>query len=443
MHARVLLACLSTTVLTLAAAAFVPMRRFTRPALANDLIGSSGTPPRSSQRLREALLMTHVTSTIVVLVAAGLFVRAVIHGFGAGPGFDVDRTAFVVAEVVPAFAAADENFEKRLALAHARTERLREGLLSLPGIEQVALGWSPIDPERASSMLAPKQVETRGASRELKVGVFSAGPELLSALGIPILKGRSLTAADATSRPTPGIVTASLARTLWPNEEPLGQIVSLGGRFGRYTVVGIAQDFVYGSVNEPSAAVVVSVRSGYLGIEPRFVIRTARPELQVDAIRKMVNAVVPNAPRVVVTTGREIMARDLGRQRLGAWFFSAFGLVALLLGTGGVFGLVAYMAESRRREFGVRLALGATRRDIVWRGVATGLRPVAVGVGIGLLSAGFVSRIFVSLLPGLSALDPMTYASVSTLIVASATASGLAAAWRLRRLPPGDALRAE
>jgi hypothetical protein len=404
---------------------------------------SNATTPRSSQRLRDGLLTIHVAATIVVLIAAGLFIRAVVYGFGAGPGFDVDRTAYVVAEVVPAFMSVNESIERRLALASERTARLKEGLLSIPGVEEVALGWAPIGPEPASSMLTPKQVETRGERRELRVGAFSAGPELLSALGVPILKGRALTAADATPRPTPGIVTASLARSLWPTQEPLGQIVSLGGRYGRYSVVGIAQDFAYGSLNDTAAGVVVSVRSGDLGIEPKFVVRTNRPELQVDAMRRIVKEVAPHAPRVVITTGREIMARDLGRQRLAAWFFSGFGLVALVLGAGGVFGLVAYLAESRRREFGVRLALGATPRDVVWRGVAAGLKPVAIGAGTGLLCAGIVAHVFVSLLPGLSALDPATYASVALLMITCAAASGLAAAWRLHRVTPGDALRAE
>jgi putative ABC transport system permease protein len=109
------------------------------------------------------------------------------------------------------------------------------------------------------------------------------------------------------------------------------------------------------------------------------VVRTSRPEVLVEPIRRIVRDTVPEAPRVMVSTGREIIAADLGRQRLGAWFFSGFGLVALVLRAGGVFGLVAYLAESRRREFGVRLALGARPLHLVWRGVAAGLAPVSLG----------------------------------------------------------------
>src|SRR5262249_48016101 len=137
------------------------------------------------------------------------------------------------------------------------------------------------------------------------------------------------------------------------------------------------------------------------------------------------------------------VANDMGRQRLGAWVFSGFGLVALMLGTGGVFGLVAYLAESRRREFGVRLALGATRGDVVRRGVAAGVAPVSIGSVAGILLAALVARLFVSLLPGVSALDPVTYLSVAILMIGCAAMAGLCAAWRLRHIAPGDALRAE
>ena len=444
---RVLFAALLTTVLTLAGASFIPLSRFTRADVAGELIAPTATSTRSSHKLRQSLLAVHVAATIVVLVAAGLFVRAVVYGFGAGAGFDVDRTSFVVAQVVAPFMSADEDIDQRMGLASERTRRMRESLLALPGVEEVAAGWAPIGSESEFSLLAPKQVETAGRRRELSVGSYIGSPELLSALGVPVLRGRQLTAADATARPTPVVVTLPLARALWPTDEPLGQVVSFvggGGRGGgRYTVVGIARDFVYGSTAATNTGVVVSVISAGFGIEPKFVVRTARAGPTAESLLRAVKAAVPDAPQVTVTTGRDVLARDLGRQRLGAWFFSGFGLVALVLGVGGVFGLVAYLAESRRREFGVRLTLGATDYDLVCRGLAAGLTPVAIGTSIGLLAAALVARASVSMLPGLSALDLPTYAAVALLMIGCAAGSGLSAAWRLRRLSPAEALRAE
>ena len=447
MDLRVLFAALLATVITLACASFVPLSRFTRADLAGDLIAPTATSTRSSHRLRQSLLAVHVAATIVVLVAAGLFVRAVVHGFGAGAGFDVERTAYVVAQVVPPFISPGEDMDRRRALMSERARRMRDSLLAVPGVEEVAAGWPPISAESEFSLLAPRQVETAGVRRELTVGSYFGSPDLLSALGVPVLRGRPLTAADATVRPTPVIVTQGLARALWPADEPLGQVVSFaggGGRgAGRYTVVGIARDFAYGSTAAAGSGVVVSVMSVGFGIEPKFVVRTARAGPPVESLLKALKGAVPDAPQVRITTGRDLMERDLGRQRLGAWFFSGFGVVALVLGAGGVFGLVAYLAESRRREFGVRLALGATDRDLVWRGLAAGLTPVMTGTAIGLLAAALIARVSVSVLAGLNALDSATYAVVALLMIACAAGSGLSAAWRLRRLSPAEALRAE
>ncbi len=328
---RVLSAGLSITVLTLVAAALLPMARFTRASLAGELIAANSTTPASSQRLRQVLLGLHTAATIIVLIAAGLFVRAVIHGFGAGPGFDIDRMAYVQVQVVQPFFAGLESGDARLAAIDERTRRLDDGLRALPGVEEVAVGRSPIGQDQASYVLTPTLIETRGARRELRVGVLSGGWQLLPALGVRVLRGRALAAADASRRPYPALLTESLARTLWPTEEALGQVLSLGPRRGSFTVVGIVPDFVYGSLTLASSGVVVTVRPTGFGLEAPFVIRSRDPDALLQPVRRLVNAILPDAPRVVVSTGRDIVARDLGRQRLGAWFFSGFGLVALYL----------------------------------------------------------------------------------------------------------------
>jgi hypothetical protein len=273
----------------------------------------------------------------------------------------------------------------------------------------------------------------------------SAGPELLRSLGVPILAGRGLTEADESTpaNPPAGVITASLARLLWPDASPIGHIVSLTARGGRAEIVGIASDFAFGSMSSPAAGVVVIARSGMFGPQPQFVIHGANADALVEPIRRAAAQAIPGTTWMKIATGRQVVARDIGRQRLGAWFFSGFGLTALMLGVGGVFGLVAYLAEARRREFGVRLALGATPRDLVRHGLTAALTPVAFGVGAGLVLAMLLGRLFTSLLTGLSALDPLTYATVAVTMLTCATLAGFGAAWRLRRLVPIDALRIE
>ena len=445
MDRRVIAFCLATTVLTLAVAALVPVVRFTRSRLAGELLGPALTWTPSSQRVRQVLLGTHVAATMIVLIGAGLFIRAVVHGFNAGAGFDVDKTLFVQVQLTaPSFAKPDPNVGQ--ALLSSRRVRLEEGLRSLPGVELIARGRSPIGPEAARWLLRPRSFEADGHRREMLTGVASGDPELLAALGVPLLRGRPLTAADAVTYPQPVILTSSLARALWPRANPLGQPVHQWVRGSKATsiVVGIAADFACGTMTAPSVGVVVvAARPLTDGGEQSFVIRAERPDLITPSIRGLVATVIPDAPRSTITTGRQIVAEDLGRQRLGAWFFSGFGLIALVLGAGSVFGLVAYLAESRRREFGVRAALGAAPRDLLWRGVIAGIAPMSIGAAAGLVAAALISRVLLSLLPGLSTLDPVTYVGAVLLVITTGTAAAVVPAWRLRDVTPAEALRAE
>jgi putative ABC transport system permease protein len=260
---------------------------------------------------------------------------------------------------------------------------------------------------------------------------------------VPLLQGRALTAADAYARPYPMLITASLARTLWPAGDAVGQTARFiaAGRGGTNIVVGVTADFAFGSLTMPQAGTIVTVSP--LSGGGMYIVRTRSAELLLEPIRRLAREIAPELPRLELNTGRRLVAEDLGRQRLGALFFSGFGLVALILGAGGVFGLVAYLAESRRREFGVRLALGATPRDLVRRGVVAGLMPVSLGTVAGVVTAAVVARGFVSVLPGLSVLDPLPYAGVSVLMLGGAALAGLTAAWRLRRIAPSEAARVE
>ena len=435
---RVCAVAVAAIVLTLVAAAALPLARATRLRLAGELLTGPSATTLGSLRVRQALLAFQVSTTILVLVAAGLFVRAVIHGFGGAAGFEIERTVFVsVAE------AARGGPLKDLQLIRAwqaeRSARLMQVLRALPGVSEVAEGISPIGPDAARIRPDSLTIKVGDQEHRLLIGRLSGSPELFSVLGVPIVVGRPLTAADSAGTPVPAVISQSLAERLWPEGAALGEtfkIVELRG--GPYQVVGISRDLPFGSLALPGNGVVVTSRPGG-SRESHFVIRTAHPEIVAGIIGRTMQG---QGQVVRVATGREVIARDIGRQRLGAWAFSGFGLTALLLGVGGAFGLVAYLAESRRREFGVRLALGADLRDLVRHGLIAALAPVSAGVAAGLGLAALISQVFEALLVGISALDPVTYLLVAMTMLSCATIAGLAAAWRLRRTNPSDALRA-
>ncbi|HUF47670.1 MAG TPA: ABC transporter permease [Vicinamibacterales bacterium] len=433
---RVLAVAIAATLITLLGAAVRPVTRATRQRLGSELVAGSSSTSLASQRARQGLLAFQVCATIVVLVAAGLFVRAVIHGFGNAPGFDVDRTVFVsVQEGNPQGSAAVDRQGIRSLIAE-RDARMSRVLRSLPGVRHVAVGISPIGPDARLGRPVTVRVEDR--EEPLLIGRLGGGHELLSALGVPMLAGRSLTAADASGVPVAAVLTQSLADRLWPDGGALGRTMSLPQlRSGPYLIVGIAGDLAFGSLTERGAGVLVTAQPLGSTIVSNFVVRTDEPELVVGHIHRAIKGQVVEA-----TTGREVIARDLGRQRLGAWFFSGFGLAALLLGIGGAFGLVAYLAESQRREFGIRLALGASMGHLVRHGLVAALLPVSVGVAAGLVLAGLMSQLFTAFLAGISALDPATYLLVAVITIGCAALAALLAAWRLRCTRPSDALRA-
>ena len=430
---RVCAAAIAATIATLFAAALLPIARATRPRLAGELVTASASTTLASQRVRQALLALQVCATIVVLVAAGLFVRTLIHGFGSAPGFDVERTVFVsVQERSP---QVNNQITDRWAFLAERNNRLMQALRALPEVTEVAVGPPPLGPD---DRIVIKSLRAQDRVFDgLSVGLWRGSPELLSALGVPILAGRTLTASDSQGPPFAAVINQSLAKRLWPDGSALGQPLSApNSRVEPLRVVGIAPDLPFRSLAEPGDGVVVTAREMGSLMVSSFVVRTERPVLVAGHIRRTIQGQVVN-----VATGHELVARDLGRQRLGAWFFSGFGLAALLLGIGGVFGLVAYLAESRRREFGVRLALGATMGHLVRQGLMAALVPVSAGVVSGLFFAGMVSRLFTSLLAGISTLDFVTYLGVAVTTLGCATMAALAAAWRLRRTNPSEALR--
>ena len=421
---RVCGVAIAATAVTLVLAAGLPLARATRLRLAGELLAGSSATTLGSLRVRQALLAFQVCSTIIVLVAAGLFVRAVMHGFGNATGFDVERTVFVSVPKGTLFPEA------------AEAARVMPALGRLPGVSEVAEGISPIGLSASRSLSNPRTVTVQDREYRLLVGVLTGSSNLLSALGVPILAGRPLTAADSTvAAPYPAVITRSLAERLWPGGRALGETLSLPQlRRSRYLVVGIARDLAFGSLTSPGIGVVVSAGPG---TGSSFVIRTDHPEIVSGMVSRTIKGQV-----VRLATGREVVAQDIGRQRLGAWLFSGFGLAALLLGVGGAFGLVAYLAESERREFGVRMALGADPQHLVRHGLIAGLRPVSAGVAVGLALGAIVSRLFSALLVGVSAMDAVTYLVVGVTMLSSDAIAALAAAWRLRRTSPSDALRA-
>jgi predicted permease len=419
---------LAATLVTLALGGAVPLWKATYGRLAGDVSTGPAATGRHALRVRRRLLSFQVCATTIVLIASGLLVRTVLYSFRSGAGFDIDRTVFVSVEE-RAFSSTPGD-PKTVALA--RRAQLTSLLEQLPSVRGVAGGTAPIG---ADARPMPRTITLPGRNERLLVGVLAGTPNLLPTLGVPLLAGRALDSSDVSTAPAPVVVTRSLAERLW-SRDALGQTFGLPEVRGNFVVVGIADDFAYGTLSQPVAGVVVTARGDWSYVASNMVLKTDDPKSVVASLpTQLLGRVFRSA------TGREILGRDISQQRLGAWMFSGFGLVALLLGIGGVFGLVTYLAQARRREFGLRIALGATLSDVVRSAVMTALGPVAAGAASGLVIGAIASRVLAALLVGIGRLDPGTYASVGLVILIPALLASLAGAWRLRTLTPSDALR--
>ena len=440
---RVAAAALLTTLATCALAGWIPLARSTRATIARSVLpGAATTASVASQRLRQLLLGAQVASAVIVLTSAALFVHAVSYGFGAATGFDLDHTLFVRVDVASGYASKDLTTTEWPDLLAARRRQIRDALQAVPGVQVVVDGQPPLGPEPLASLEMPMVLEVDGQQKAMRVGrVNSSEAGWLSALGVPLLAGRELTAADAVAKPMPTIITASLAGKLWPDANPLGQVLRSPSRAGGLLIVGVASDFAYGSLLSPASGVLVTAWNLNPGMTGRWIIRAEHPNGVAMAVSDAIRTAVPDVATIQVSTSRDVVAQDLGRERAGAWFFSGFGVVSLLLGVGSVFGLVRYLAESRYREFGVRLALGASPWTLMRYGLRAAIVPVGSGAAIGLLVAAWVSALFASRLVGLSVLSLWHYAAIAGAMLGGATAAAIMAAWRLRRLSPLDALR--
>ena len=255
---RACLVAAAATAATLTTAAAVPLARSTGPRLAGELLsGLSGTA-FGSHRVRQKLLAVQVCATTIVLVVAALFVRTVGRSFGGAAGFDIDHTVFIsVAEPSTGRPVGDPL--RLTAWYEARNARVMAVLGGLPGVLGVADGMPPIGADAARTRRSSKTVKVGDRESQLLMGTLTGSAELLPVLGVRLLTGRQLTDADRGAVPLPTIVTESFAQELWPGEAALGQIfkvVQIPG--GPNQVVGICEDFAFGSLAQPGKGVIVT-----------------------------------------------------------------------------------------------------------------------------------------------------------------------------------------
>jgi predicted permease len=433
-----LLVSLATGVVFGTLPAWVASRTDLNTALKQQSRGSTGS--RSQHRVRQGLIVAEVALALVLLSGAGFFVRGLQRSlqrdFGWQPAGLLTGTVTLPENRYP-------TDEKRRAFH----ELLEDRLASLPGVEHFALGSSVPTWSFGSSggvFVEGRPIPPAGQEPLSYNAVVSS--DYFSTLGIQLVAGRLFPAHLRPDSPPVVIINETMARTLWPGESALGRRISSSSDQPQWEeVIGVVRDVGFAAnFGTPDTRLqayrpLASQPWGYVTIA----LRARAPETLAAPLRRLVAGLDPDLPVAELRTVRETMDRYEHNFQLVNLLLGGFAALGLLLAAVGLYGVVSNLVVQRLPEFGVRLALGAPTRDILWLVLVAGLRLVLLGIALGLAGALLLSRLLTSLLPSFPGGDPLMLAVMIAVLVATAVLACWLPARRATRVDPIEALRAE
>lgn len=417
-----------------------PALHSSRNALLPALKEAAGTARRPS-RLRRALVVAQLTLSTVLLVGAGLLLQSVRAFNAIQPGFDA--TNLLLLTVEPSITGRYDD-EARLRLFYGR---LLERLRSVRGVEAATLArLAPVTP-RGSGTHARIPDKPGSVVETSGLQFNTVAPDYFHVMGIPLLRGRSLSADDTAASPPVAVVNEMAARRFWPDEDAVGKLIWVAGEAAPRQVVGVAGVVKYRNLVEQSYPLAyysilqphpMPEAPAVLHVRARLPLATV-----VAAVEREVHALDPHVPVFDVKSVSRHVADSYWQQRVIGIVIGILAALALTLGSVGMYGVMAYAAAERTREMGIRLALGATATDIVRLFTVDAARLVATGALLGVILARAAARLMSTLLFGVTPGDPVTYASAVVLLAVVALVACTAPAVRATRVDPIIAVRAE
>ncbi|MBA2340497.1 MAG: ABC transporter permease [Pyrinomonadaceae bacterium] len=437
--ARVLLFALCFSILTGLIFGIAPALQATRadvlPALKDESATASFTPRRFS--LRNLLVVAQVAVSLVLLVGAGLFLRSLGNAQSIDVGFRADNVLIMTPEV------GIQGYTEAKGAEFYR--QLIERVGTLPGVEAVSL--AEMVPLGFSSQRGSVEIEGRASQpgEDNEYNFNTVSPGYFETMNIKLVAGRDFTVSDREGAPGVVIINEAFARLFWPNQNPLGKRLSREGAEGPFLeVIGVARDAKYNTLGEDTLPYFYQPFWQHYRSEMTLQVRSVGdPRTLLAPVREQIRLLDKNLPVSNVRTLNEHLSGALLLPRIGAGLLGAFGFLALLLASVGLFGVMSFSVARRTREIGIRMALGARGADVLKLVLREGMTLVIVGVCLGLAASFALTRAMTSLLYGVSATDPLTFAGVALLLTSVALVASYIPARRASKVDPMIALRYE
>ena len=453
MDGRVLAFAATLTVASGLLFGLVPALHAARPDISRMLRQSArGSSRGGATATRATLVITEMALALVLLVGAGLLVRSFAQLMRVDPGFRTEH-------LIGFDASLPDTRYKYDGDTRAFAERVLERLRHLPGTERVAVGSTrPLDPENNFGLSTSFTIRGRPSVREDQkptTSIYPVSPDYFRTLGIRLVRGRTFTEAeDRPEAPPVVVVNQALAQRYFPNEDPIGKYITMGISHStgpapgdtlrsQGEIVGIVGDVKWNSLAD-TAAPATYVPYGTLPFAFAAVMRTtANPETVEAAIRTQMRQLDPDVPVFGLGTVASARSASAAQPRFYMLLLGAFALLALVLATVGIYGVLSYAVSLRARELGIRIALGASAAQVIRQVLRQGLRMTIAGMVVGLIGAMLLTRLITSLLFGVRPLDPLTFVAVCLTLFAAAIAACWLPARRAAHADPLEVMRAE
>ncbi|HST20859.1 MAG TPA: ABC transporter permease [Blastocatellia bacterium] len=404
--------------------------------------GKSSTAGVGS-RLRHALVIAEVALSLTLLIGAGLMIRSFVRLMAVHPGFTADN---VLTVQIPLPRSKYSTPVQQSAFYQQVIERVEalDGVVAVGGVS--ALPMSGEDPRAAFTAegWTPEDV-----SKATNVHYRLISENYFRTLGIPLIKGRSLSDRDHQEAPRVLVINQTMANYLWPDQDPLGKRISFNNQAGSwYSVVGVVGDTKHQALDaETGLEVYLSYPQTPFqaaGSNLMLVARTEGDPLGfAGAVRSQVQAIDRDQPVYNIATMEQRISRSVMQRRFNMLLLIIFAGVALALATVGIYGVVSYSVSQQTREIGIRMAMGAQRHDVLKLVIGQGLMYTLIGVALGVAGAFGLTRLMTGLLYGVTATDPLTFVCVSVLLVIASLLACYIPARRATNVDPMEALRYE